>query len=96
MDLSRKAVATAKGDVLQAFDEVAARLGEGRRYLVGERFTAADLTFAALSAAVIWPQQYGSPLPQPADVPNDLAAEVESFRSHPAGRFAMRLYASER
>ena len=39
--------------VLAAFDAIAARLEDGRPYLFGERFTAADLTFAALAAAVV-------------------------------------------
>ncbi len=34
-------------------------------YLVGEEFTAADLTFAALAAPAVLPPTYGSPLPTP-------------------------------
>ena len=51
--------------VRRELDEVAELLADGRRYLCGERFTAADLTFAALAAAVIIPPGYGVPLPQP-------------------------------
>ena len=47
------------------FDFVAELLADGRQYLCGERFGAADLTFAALSASVIVPPVYGVPLPQP-------------------------------
>jgi glutathione S-transferase len=81
--------------VWSAFDEVADRLADGRRYLCGDRFTAADLTFACLAAPVVAPPRYGTRLPQPPEMPAALAASVERFRAHPAGAFALRLY-SER
>jgi glutathione S-transferase len=71
-------------------------LGDGRPFLTGERFTAADLTFGALSASVLMPEEYGSPLPPLASVPSSLATDVRRLREHPAGRFAARLYARER
>jgi len=39
--------------VRDVFRQVDERLGDGRRFLVGERFTAADLTFASLAAPVL-------------------------------------------
>ena len=39
----------------RAFDVIAERLADGRPYLCGDRFTAADVTFAALSAALTVP-----------------------------------------
>ncbi len=43
--------------VLAAFDAIAERLSDGRRHLCGDRFTAADLTFACLAAAVVVPPE---------------------------------------
>jgi glutathione S-transferase len=82
--------------VLRAFDAVAERLSDGRPYLCGDRFTAADLTFAALSASVIVPPQYGVSLPQPDVLPAHIAAVVQGFRAHPAGAYALRLFRDER
>jgi glutathione S-transferase len=87
---------TAVSDVDEEFDTVAGRLAGGRRYLVGERFSAADLAFAALAAPVVVPMTYGTPLPQPEDMPEDMAAAVLRWRSHPAGQFALRLFREER
>lgn len=78
------------------FDAVAAMLADGRPFLTGERFTAADLTFGALSAALLVPEGYGSPLPQPDDLPAAMATQVRRLREHPAGAFAARLYREER
>jgi glutathione S-transferase len=82
--------------VLAAFDGIAARLQDGRPYLFGERFTAADLTFAALAAAVVVPPEYGTPLPQPEVLPEPVARDVARFRDHPAGAFALRLFRDHR
>jgi glutathione S-transferase len=82
--------------VQRTFDAVAARLDDGRRYLCGDAFTAADLAFAALTAPVIVPPEYGVPLPQPDELPSDMAAAVRDFRAHPAGAFALRLFREER
>ena len=86
----------ARDRVRQQFDEVAARLDDGRPYLCGDEFSAADLAFAALSAAVLVPERYGIRLPQPDVLPEPYAEEVRAMREHPAGRFALRLYDQER
>jgi glutathione S-transferase len=75
------------------FDFVAEILADGRPYLCGERFTAADLTFAALSAAVVVPTVYGVALPQPAQMLSETAALVGRAREHPAGAYAVSLFA---
>ncbi len=84
------------GKVRDTFDEVAARLGDGRPYLMGERFTAADLTFSALAAAILMPPEYGVPLPQPDELPPAMGAVVRELREHPAGVHAMRMFREER
>jgi glutathione S-transferase len=96
LDITPAAAAESLGVVRSVFHEVAARLADGRRYLCGDRFTAADLTFAALSAAVLMPPQYGVPLPQPHELPADVAEVVRELRAHPAGRHALAMYRDER
>jgi len=82
--------------VFREFDFVAERLADGRPYLCGERFGAADLTFAALAAAVLMPPQYGVRLPQPDEFTPATRDLVDRTREHPAGRFAMRMFAEQR
>ncbi len=94
--ITPESAAQAIGDVRDTFDEVGTRLADGRSYLMGERFTAADLTFSALSAAVLSPPGYGVPLPQPDELPPVMAAVVRELREHPAGRHAQRMFREER
>ena len=55
--------------VWREFDAAAELLSDGRPYLCGDRFTAADLTFAALSSPVTVPPEYGVTLPRPDEMP---------------------------
>jgi glutathione S-transferase len=82
--------------VWEELDHVAGLLADGRSYLFGARFGAADLTFAALSAAVVVPPVYGVALPQPDVLPRDTASLIERVRDHPAGRFALRMFTEHR
>ena len=85
-----------EGRVWATFEAVAQRMSDGRRHLCGNRFTAADLTFAALSASVLVPPEYGVSLPQPQALPAELATLVRAYRAHPAGEYALRLFREER
>jgi glutathione S-transferase len=76
-------------------DKVAALLGS-KKYLYCDQFTAADLTFAALSAPVILPDKYGVPLPQLNELSPEMAEQIQIWRSHPSGKFAARLYNESR
>ena len=82
--------------VWRELDFVADRLTRGGPYLCGQRFGAADLTFAALSAPLIVPPDYGVSLPQPDVLPADTAALIQRAREHPAGSFALALIAEHR
>jgi glutathione S-transferase len=82
--------------VFDEFDHVAELLRDGRPYLCGEQFGAADLTFAALSAPITVPPAYGVPLPQPDVLSPGMAALVLRAREHPAGRYALELFAEHR
>ena len=66
-------------------------LSDGRPYLSGDRFGAADLTFAALSAAVVVPSDYGTHLPGIDEMPPKPKELVSQAREHPAGKFALKL-----
>lgn len=84
--------------VLRAlFADASSRLADGRPYLTGERFTAADLTFAALAVPVILPDgMIWEGAPKQDELPAALVGFVEELRESEAGKFVQRMYADER
>lgn len=76
----------------QVFDQVDQLLADGRPFLTGDRFGAADLAFATLAAAVVSPAGYGVKLPELSQLPPPMAAGIEQFRATAAGKFVLGLY----
>lgn len=71
-------------------------LRAGGRYLVGGRFTAADLTFAALLAPAVQPAGYGAPVPSLEEMPAARRDDVERWRALPSATVVAELYAEHR
>jgi glutathione S-transferase len=96
LNVTPAAAAQSEVEVRAVFDAVGERLADGRRYLCGDEFSAADLTFAALAAPMVAPEQYGVPLPRPEELPAYMAGVVRELRAHPAGAHALAMFAAER
>src|SRR4029078_13055445 len=77
--------------IWRELDWIAELLADGRAYLGGERFGAADLTFGALSAPLVVRPDYGTALPGPDGMPAGARDFVTRAREHPAGQFALSL-----
>lgn len=82
----------------RVFQGLSERLEDGREYLCGDSFTAADLTFAALAWPLVMPalwEESGLFLSY-AELPMRWRERVEEFRSTPAGAHALRMYRRHR
>lgn len=80
----------------QMFNMVSDLLSDGRRYLVGDCFSAADLAFASLSAPGVVPPEYGGRFPQLNQLPDEMVEQIQILRETVAGKYALRLYQEER
>ncbi len=78
------------------FARVSERLADGRRFLVGGRFSVADLTFASLAAPVLMPPEQPYAVAEPATFPAEAQAQLEAWRASPAGQYGLRLYREQR
>ena len=89
-------VKRSKDMVEKIFGEVEERLRDGRKFLTGDRFTAADLTFASLASPVVYPDRYSRYALPLAELPSSIRDVVFHYRKTPAGAFAMRMYEEHR
>lgn len=82
--------------VRETFAAMADKLARGTGYLVGDQFSAADLTFASLAAPLLLPDRHPIPWPSLDRLPPAMRTLVEELRVTPAGRHAQRMYAEHR
>jgi len=78
------------------FDAVSARLRDKRPFLLGDRFTAADIAFACLASPAVLPPQYSAWLPPLDAFSETTRARTLALRETLAGAFIMRLFREER
>jgi glutathione S-transferase len=91
-NITPESVAKAYEQIKSIFEKVSELLADGRTYLVGDNFSAADLTFAALAAPVVQPQEHVIKRSRLQEFPPKMASEIRAFRETPAGAFVLRLY----
>ncbi|NUP04891.1 MAG: glutathione S-transferase [Polyangiaceae bacterium] len=92
-NVSDRARDRTRAKVEAQFAAVSEKLADGRPYILGDRFTAADLTFVALSNPVL---MMGQRVDYIESLDAGFAELVRSMRATPAGAFAMRLHAEHR
>ena len=96
LKISADGAARSRVRLEELFADVDARLADGRRFLVGDRFTAADLSFAALASPLVMPpacERYLLPLTAFGE---PFRRSVDQWRATRAGAFAMAMFDSER
>ena len=71
-------------------------LSDGRMYLVGDKLTLADISFASIAAPLILPDQCRATMPKISEIPDELRQVVLEMRATNAGQFVLRLYREDR
>lgn len=86
----------AQNKIEEAMDEIAKRLSDGRPYLWGDRFGAADLTCAALFGPIFVVPEYGGTRADLARLPASVRERREAWLKHPTAEFVLRIYRDHR
>src|SRR6266404_6322264 len=87
------AIAAAPARVRAGLDRIVAELGPSG-HLVGDAFSVADLTAAALLSPIVLPPEF--PYPPPGPPPQHLTALRASLEGHPAFRWVLDIYRRHR
>ncbi len=98
LGVSRPAMEASRERVWAEVEAFSDQLGD-RPYLLGDRFTAADIAVSCMLAPMLAPspeEGYSARLPSPDDRPAELAPFIEEVRDSPIGRHALRMFAGER
>ncbi|HEY5923058.1 MAG TPA: glutathione S-transferase [Kofleriaceae bacterium] len=96
LKIDEAGVERSRKKIEDTFDRVEQIMGDGRRYFAGDRFTVADLTFAALAAPIVLPPNHPVQTFGPELFGDEARAQINAWRDRPAGQFALRLYADDR
>jgi glutathione S-transferase len=96
LNVNDESVARSLSKVRREMAAISEQLADGRPYLVGDRFSAADLAFACMAAPCIFPAEYSAWLPPLERLPSEARALVEELRQTPAGQHALRMFREER
>jgi glutathione S-transferase len=89
-------VARAEQRIDRLLDRADTLLADGRPYLTGDRFTAADLTLAALGAPLVSPPEYHVTLPEPDEMPDAAARRVREWRERASGKHVLAMFRDQR
>ncbi len=95
-DVSAASTANSLTEVRQIFDLVSQHLTSEASYLVGDNFSAADLTFAALAAPILRPKEHPIQLSQTGETNKEMTEVTLALRQTKAGKYALRLYREHR
>jgi glutathione S-transferase len=96
VDITETSAAESYREIEIVFDRVTNVLSDGRKYLLGDRFSAIDLTFAALAAPILQPPEHPVANVAMELLPTQMQTEIRKSQATPAGEFGLRMYAQHR
>jgi glutathione S-transferase len=96
LKIDEAGVERSRKKIEDTFARVEQIIGDGRRYIAGDRFTVADLTFAALAAPILLPANHPVQTFDLELFPAAAGDQIKAWRDRPAGQLGLRLYADER
>ena len=94
LDLGRQQGIASRDRISAELDWLDGRFADGRRFLMGDRFTRADVTAASLLAPLVTPVEH--PVYRTIALPAAMAATVSAWRDRPVLKWVKQVYADWR
>ncbi len=94
--VNAEGISRSLGRVQEVFAEVESLLEDGRPFLIGNQFTAADLTFACMAVPIALPENYFIPLPRFEDFDTEQKDLLAPLYHSKAAKFARKMFADHR
>lgn len=95
-DLTETSGAESYREIEIVFDRVDGLLADGRKYLLGDKFSAIDITFAALAAPILQPPEHHIKPAALTSLPTQMQSDISKAQATPAGKFGLRMYREHR
>ena len=83
-------------NIKDIFNLVERKLAPDKKYLVGDKISAADISFAALAAPLLRPKTHPIYSSQSGNISPEMVNIVKDLRATRSGKFALNLYAKSR
>jgi glutathione S-transferase len=95
-DVNAESAAQYHEQIENVFEKVNELLADGRNYLVGDKISAADISFASLAAPILQPPQHPIKSSDSEKLPAEFLSKIKKLQETAAGDFVLRLYKTER
>lgn len=95
-NINSESAVQAYEQIKSIFEKVDGLLADGRKYLMGDKISTADITFASFVAPIIQPRQYHIKSSVSQKLSLKMLSEIKELRETSAGKFVLRFYAAER
>jgi glutathione S-transferase len=96
MRIDARGAEESREKVLRAFDGLEKRLADGRPFLHGDRFGAADITLGALAGFAVTPPEHMLTFPPIDAMPAPVQELVKDIQTRPVGDYLRRMYREHR
>lgn len=96
LNISHEAAARSIETIQKEMDWLDKHLADGRQWMMGDRFTSADIACACMLAPAVLPPEYSAWIPAIDNLSERVAVPIREFRQRLSGQFALRVFAAER
>lgn len=91
-DVNAESAAQAYEQMNNIFEKVNDLLADGRNYLIGDKISVADITFASLAAPILQPAEHPIKSSDSQELPAEFVSKIKKLQETAAGKFVLNLY----